>query len=143
VSYELALHNHRYTWSNERSVPTLVRLDRAFCNKDWDLLFVGCMLQVLSTSLSDHCPILIYQQSKPKFRDTFCFENFWVKASGFRDIVKEAWQGPVQGHSPLNVLFYKLQGTTRALKSWSKKYFGNTRIQLHMANAIVHRLDVA
>jgi hypothetical protein len=73
----------------------------------------------------------------------FHFENFWVKARGFRDIVKEAWQGPVPGRSSLNVLFYKLQGTTKALKSWSKKYFGNMRIQLHMANEIVHGLDVA
>lgn len=30
---ELVLHNRRYTWSNERSNPTLCGLDRVFCNK--------------------------------------------------------------------------------------------------------------
>jgi hypothetical protein len=29
---ELKLQNRKYTWSNERESPTLVRLDRAFCN---------------------------------------------------------------------------------------------------------------
>lgn len=36
---ELTLHNRRYTWSNERENPTLVRLDRVFCNSDWEISF--------------------------------------------------------------------------------------------------------
>jgi hypothetical protein len=56
---EFALQNKRFTWSNERVHPTLVRLDRVFCNKDWELLFLDYMLQALSSSLSDHCPIIL------------------------------------------------------------------------------------
>jgi hypothetical protein len=141
--FELSLQNWRFTWSNERHVPTLVRLDRAFCNKDWDVMFAGGMLQALSTSLSDHCPIFLCQQSKPRFRDTFRFENFWTKVPRFKEVVTEAWHAAVPGRPPLNVLYYKMVNTAKVLKSWSKKQFGNARIQLHMTNEIVHRLDVA
>ena len=36
---EISLLNRKYTWSNERVDPTLVRLDRAFYNASWDLAF--------------------------------------------------------------------------------------------------------
>jgi exonuclease III len=53
---ELKLQNRKFTWSNERQNPTLVRLDRAFCNAAWDLTFENHALFALSSSLSDHCP---------------------------------------------------------------------------------------
>jgi hypothetical protein len=43
----------------------------------------------------------------------------------------------------MNVLFFKLQRTPIRLRQWSKKLFGNARAELHMANEIIHRLDVA
>jgi endonuclease/exonuclease/phosphatase family metal-dependent hydrolase len=57
--FELELQNRRFTCSNERQDPTLVRLDRALCNKEWDLLLPGFSLQALSSSISNHCPILL------------------------------------------------------------------------------------
>jgi hypothetical protein len=102
------LQNHKFTWSNERQDPTLVRLDRAFCNKEWDLLFLGFGLHALSSSLSDHCPIFLCQQIKPKRKEVFRFENFWIKIPGFREVVTQAWQKEVPGISALNILFHKL-----------------------------------
>jgi hypothetical protein len=55
----------------------------------------------------------------------------------------EAWQGNTPGVSPLNILFYKLQRTTKALKSWSSKLIGKARLELAMANEIIQRLDLA
>ena len=34
---EIHLQNRKFTWSNERRRPTLVRLDRVFYNEGWDL----------------------------------------------------------------------------------------------------------
>jgi exonuclease III len=140
---ELALVNRSFTWSNEWDQPTLVHLDRCFCNKDWELLFTDYKLQALSSSVSDHCPLHLCQQIKPKVRDTFRFENFWPRVPGFLDVVTEAWQAAVPGISPLNILFYKLQNTAKALRIWSKQIFGKARIELHMANEVIHRLDMA
>jgi hypothetical protein len=141
--FELALQNRRFTWSNERQEPTLVRLDRAFCNKEWDLLMPGFSLQALSSSMSDHCPILLCQQLRPKRKVVFRFESFWTKVHGFRDVVQQAWSKPVQGISALNTLHYKLQNTATVLKAWSRKLFRNARSDLHLANEIILRLETA
>ncbi|XP_066333398.1 uncharacterized protein [Miscanthus floridulus] len=42
---EIPLLGRKYTWSNERSSPTLVRLDRAFCCVDWEDIFPDDVLQ--------------------------------------------------------------------------------------------------
>jgi hypothetical protein len=62
---------------------------------------------------------------------------------GYIEVVKEAWQGSTLGCSPLNVLYYKLQRTAKALKSWSSKLFSKARLELAMANEVIQRLDVA
>jgi hypothetical protein len=115
--FEFKLENQKFTWSNEREDPTLVKLDQVVCNKEWDLMLAGFRFQALSSSLFEHCPLLLHQQPKPRTKDTFGFENFWSRILGFREAVQEAWQEPVLGISPLNILHYKLQHTTRAPNS--------------------------
>jgi hypothetical protein len=73
----------------------------------------------------------------------FWFERFWVKVPGFHEVVQQAWNKPVTGRSPLNILHYRLQNTTRELKTSSRKLFGNARRDLHPANEIIQRLEVA
>ena len=46
---ELFLHGRRFTWSSEREVPTLTKIDRAFVSIDWELDHPECLLQALST----------------------------------------------------------------------------------------------
>lgn len=56
---EIDLLGRQFTWSNERSAPTLVRLDRVFCSHDWENLLSNCLLQSTAASISDHCPLLL------------------------------------------------------------------------------------
>jgi hypothetical protein len=69
---EACLLGRRYTWSNERDQPTLVRINRWFALVEWDELCPNATLTVLSSSLSDHCPLLmstaITFASKRRFR---------------------------------------------------------------------------
>jgi len=89
--FELRLQNRRYTWSNGRTTPTLIHLDRVFYNQDWAAIFPAINLQALSSSLSDQCPLfLCSQQQRPRFA-TFKFEQFWTRIPGFNEIVTEAW----------------------------------------------------
>lgn len=62
---EIPLQNRHFTWSNEQQNPTLVRLDRMFCNTEGDALFASHALHALSTSHLDHCPLLLSNQSGP------------------------------------------------------------------------------
>jgi len=73
---EIHLQNRKFTWSNERRDPTLMKLDRVFCNADWDCTFTSHVLHTLSTSLLDHAPLLLSNQSGPRRLRTFRFENF-------------------------------------------------------------------
>ena len=59
VLKEIYLNGHRYTWSNERSPPTLVQLDRVLCTADWEELLGECHLRCLASVVSDHSPLLL------------------------------------------------------------------------------------
>jgi exonuclease III len=58
---EIKLVGRRFTWSNEQDDPTLVRLDRAFCNSEWDDMHPAAKLLPQASSMSDHCPLLLVQ----------------------------------------------------------------------------------
>jgi hypothetical protein len=91
---EIALHNRKYTWSNERENPTLVRLDRVFCNPEWETAFPNFALNALATGASDHCPLFLTRQDRVVRKATFKFENHWLKLYGFREAVTTAWSKP-------------------------------------------------
>lgn len=140
---EIHLQNRRFTRSNERETPTLSKLDSFFCNSEWDTSFQGHILHALSSSLSDHCPLLLFQAHGPKRPKTFRFENFWISMPNFRRVVQEAW-GMETGHSePYHILFHKLQKTASMLQVWSKQLFSNTKIQPHAALHVILHLDMA
>ena len=44
---DLYLHGGSFTWSNEHTNPTLVKLDRALASLDWEELFPYSFLQGL------------------------------------------------------------------------------------------------
>jgi exonuclease III len=73
---DLYLHGRRFTWSNERVVPTLTRIDRAFVSVDWDLMHPDSILQALSSSVSDHATIHLSLSAAFKPKRRFKFEAF-------------------------------------------------------------------
>jgi hypothetical protein len=89
---ELRLLNRWYTWSNRRATPTLVQLDRLFCNHDWSTLFLDVGLQALSSSLSlsDHCLLFLCSQQQQPRKATFKFEQFWIWVLGFVKVAAQA-----------------------------------------------------
>jgi hypothetical protein len=56
---ELYLNGRRFTWSNERELPTLEKLDRVFSTVDWEILYLDAFLSAMSTRPSDHCPLVL------------------------------------------------------------------------------------
>lgn len=74
---EIYLIGRRFTWSNERADPTLVRLDRVFCNSEWESAFPNHLLTSTSAGISDHCPLVLALHSNGLGRRRFHFESFW------------------------------------------------------------------
>lgn len=112
---DIHLHGWRYTWSNERRSPTLVRLDHALVSLDWEEMYQNCHLEALSSDTSDHCPLLLQtnlsNHSKPRFQ----FELFWQKTGGYQEALVRGWQCTPSITDPLCRLDTMLRNLKREL----------------------------
>ena len=143
VLKEIPLLGRRYTWSNERDSPTLVKLDRVLCTNDWEDIYMDCVLQTHATEMSDHCPLILGLREGFIGKRRFHFESFWTRLDGFHETVQKSWESPVQDCSPLLRISIKLKRLAKALQSWSQKQVGNINSQLALARHILHNLDLA
>ena len=139
---EISLQNRKFTWTNERRNPTLAKLDQFFCNAEWDVAFNTHVLLSLSTSLLDHCLILVSNQGGPWRPRSFQFVNFWTQLPGFKDIVSTTWNKMLGHYEPFHRPFHKQGKTTKVLRQWSNSIISNVRLQLLMVNVVILRLDV-
>ena len=87
---EMYMHGRKYTWSNERDLPTLAKIDRVLMTVDWEQDNTEYLLQALSTGVSDHAPLLLTTSASFCTKWRFRFKMFWTKLQGFEDAVKEA-----------------------------------------------------
>jgi hypothetical protein len=141
---EANLLGRRYTWSNGRDPPTLERLDRWFSSLDWDALHPTASLSALSSSLSDHAPLLMSTAVDYRCKRRFTFESFWVKLDGFQEAVAASWGAAIAVHAdPLRRLDLKLRRVARDLQRWSARRVGNIRDQILVANEVIRQLDRA
>jgi exonuclease III len=136
---EIYLQNRKFTWSNGRRNPTLVRLDRVFCNEHWDLTFERHGLQALATGLSDHCPLMLSSLAGPRQPRPFRFENLWTKIPGFLDEVRAVWQRPSPHTQPIRILHHKLSSTARHLCKWCQSILSDAKKKFFMALEVIKR----
>ncbi|XP_073355392.1 uncharacterized protein [Aegilops tauschii subsp. strangulata] len=84
---EACLIGRRYTWSNERCQPTLKKIDRWFSTADWDAGHPEHLLQALSSSISDHCPLHMVTNVSFHRKSRFHFQSYWPSIPGFHEVV--------------------------------------------------------
>ena len=85
------MHRRPFTWSNEIDSPTLTKIDKALVYVDGELAQPDCLLQALSTTSSDHCPLHLTLQENMHSQKRLRFVVFWTKLEGYEDAVREAW----------------------------------------------------
>lgn len=56
---EFNLPGHKFTWSNESEHATLTKIDRILFTKEWEIGHLQYHLTPASTSISDHCPLIL------------------------------------------------------------------------------------
>jgi hypothetical protein len=81
---EVPLIGRKFTWSNQRQEPTLVKLDHVFCTSSWEEFFPDCFLYSNASVCSDHCPLTLKFREDCKGKRRFHFEGFWPKLPGFK-----------------------------------------------------------
>jgi hypothetical protein len=139
---EIPLLGRKYTWSNGRESPTMIKLDRVLCTSDWEGMYPDCLLQSHASQMSDHCPLLLGLKDGIKGKRRFHFESFWFRLPGFAEIVASSWVEPVRNVGTLERISFKLKKLARALQSWSAKNIGHVKSHLALAREILHRLEM-
>jgi hypothetical protein len=86
---------------------------------------------------------LLADDRGPRRTRSFKFENFWVRVLGFMEVVNNAWNTPTTHVEPCHVLFHKLRHTGRALSTWSRWLFSNTKVMVHAALLVILHFDLA
>ena len=82
---------------------------------------------ILPRLVSDHCPILLHSEGIRSGPSPFRFEIMWLKFEGFKDLLRNWWQGLHFVGSFSFVLVSKLKALKGILKVWNKEVFGKVK----------------
>lgn len=113
---DILIENKLFTWSNKRSSPTLVRLDRALVNAAWSLSFMQTVASCPPYITSDHAPILLqFSVDTPKSK-FFRMENHWLEMEESREIITSCCnRGLRHISSPATLINFKMRRLRAAL----------------------------
>ena len=94
---EIPCKGPKLTWSRHFSSDMIAeRIDRGVANKEWLEKFSYTREHYLTTTTSDHLPLLFAFKSKAfsatKKNKLFRFENMWVRHIEREDVIKGSWQ---------------------------------------------------
>ena len=140
---EVRMHGRRFTWTSSSDPQVQSKIDHCFSSVAWSLMFPQSHLQAKTSSMSDHCILMLTGQLRiPVFRG-FRFEDYWVKQRGFLGIVEQAWTRAVSPGDWIRTLHIKLCRVAKALRFWSRARLGNIRLLSTIAEHVILGLDVA
>uniref|UniRef100_A0A2N9HE33 Uncharacterized protein n=1 Tax=Fagus sylvatica TaxID=28930 RepID=A0A2N9HE33_FAGSY len=101
---DIPLEGGLFTWSNNRDVPAMSRIDRFLFSPVWADHF-GLINQIrVPRLLSDHFPIRLDCGRIDGGKSPFRFENMWLKVDGFVDRVRGWWDSYSFPGSPSQTL---------------------------------------
>lgn len=121
---------------------TQEKIDHVFATVSWEDAHASAFLSALSSSVSDHCPLLLDLNAEFWAGKCFKFEAFWIKKEDFKETVAAAWESLPSAGNPFKVLDNKLCAMAKALQKWSDRWFGNIKMQIAIATKIIYRLDL-
>ena len=122
---DLPLQGGSFTWSGGLNNQSWARLDRFLATPSWLDQYSRVSQRRLPRPTSDHFPVLLEGGGLRRGSSPFKFENMWLKAEGFKDLIGGWWQGIVVRGSPSYRLAVKLKGLKQNLKIWNKEVFGS------------------
>ena len=126
--HDLGFSGAPWTYDNkQRAINNVsVRLDCAVANHAWSNIYPNCTVSHLSSSRSDHCPILLKLEQDTAKR-IHCpirrYEACWEREESVAKEVKIAWEGHSRP-SDLGEVASNLSGVMNCLHKWSRKTVG-------------------
>ncbi|RVW53843.1 hypothetical protein CK203_088558 [Vitis vinifera] len=139
---DIPLQGGSFTWSGGLNNQSWARLDRFLVTPSWLDQYSRVNQRRLPRPTSDHFPILLEGGGLRRGPSPFKFENMWLKAEGFKDLIEGWWQGIVVRGRPSYRLAVKMRGLKPKFKDLEQGGFG--RLEKNKAEALqqVERWDV-
>ncbi|RVX14050.1 LINE-1 retrotransposable element ORF2 protein [Vitis vinifera] len=122
---DLQLQGGAFTWTGGLNNMSKARLDRFLVSPCWLNQFSRVSQRRLPRPISDHFPVLLEGSSWRRGPAPFRFENMWFKVEGFKDLIRNWWQGTEVRGSASFRLSEKLKKVKQKLKVWNREEFGN------------------
>jgi hypothetical protein len=127
--HDLGFSGAPWTFDNKQSGQrnVKVRLDRVVACLVWSNLYPHYHVSHLTSSRSDHCPILLKLEQKPAVSISGRprrYEACWEREAALVDEVKTAWEGHNKPKD-LGDVASNLSGVMDCLQSWSKRTIGS------------------
>jgi hypothetical protein len=113
----------QFTWANNLPEPTYEKLDRVLMDTNLESKFPVVSVHALEriVGLSDHAPILLtIGIHRPPSARRFKFELGWLQREGFQATIKQVWERPVNGNSPIQRWNNKMCALHKHLSSWAR-----------------------
>ncbi|MBA0820763.1 hypothetical protein Gohar_021472, partial [Gossypium harknessii] len=105
-----------YTWErgNLPEMNIRERLDRGVANEKWMDLFPTGNIHHLTSTLSDHCPLLISTNNASRFKTvpSFKFEAWWTTEESIEEEIQKSWK------SSNGSVLEKLENLQISLSKW-------------------------
>ncbi|EEF45081.1 conserved hypothetical protein [Ricinus communis] len=118
------------TWTNRQSGSRFIiaqRLDRAFANVHWRILFHRESVFHGDIIGSDHLPLIIqFEGQGPRRMRCFSFEAKWLEREECKEILCEAWWGSLNG-SNMFKLSRKLDACRIMVTQWNGRNSCNVK----------------
>ena len=123
---DIHISNRRYTWSNNRRDPTLVRLDRILVNVSWSQSFIGTECKAISAPTSDHTPLLVDTRSIQQKTNIFHYENHWCNNEELAQITRDRITRGTRGMATATRINHGLRLVRAATRAWLKQRASDT-----------------
>ncbi|KAJ9685070.1 hypothetical protein PVL29_017197 [Vitis rotundifolia] len=131
---DLPLQGGLFSWSGGRNNQSWARLDRFLVSQSWLDLFKGVVQCRLPRPTSDHFPILLKGGGLSRGPSPFRFENMWLKTDGFKELLRDWWQGAGGSGRASFRLASKLKAMKEKIKAWNRDVFG--RLEVNKSSAL-------
>ena len=122
----LQFSSNPFTWSNRREGLANIkeRLDRAFANDRWRLIFPRAVVHNLPAASSYHLPIVLFTEGEQRCnKRSFKFKEAWTRDESSHFVVEKAWRGDMRGTLMFKVC-KKLKEIKNEFKIWNREYLG-------------------
>jgi hypothetical protein len=118
---DIEICNSKYTWSNMRRDPTLVKLERVIVNIQWGQKFLHSACRTLGRPTSDHKPLLLDNDIPLNKSKIFRYDDHWFACTDLVQITRNILIKGTREMAPVSKLNFRLRSIRAATRQWTRK----------------------